>query len=80
MEYMIEVGKLARKNKILNLMHSNGYVNPKPLEDLCDCLDAACIDLKGFTEGILQGNYRGDPRTRSGDAEISEAAEESTPK
>jgi pyruvate formate lyase activating enzyme len=50
MEYMIEIGKLARKNKILNVMHSNGYVNPKPLEDLCDSLDAACIDLKGFTE------------------------------
>jgi pyruvate formate lyase activating enzyme len=50
MEYMIEVGKVARKNKILNLMHSNGYVNPKPLEDLSGCLDAACIDLKGFTE------------------------------
>ena len=50
MEYMIEIGKLARKSRILNVMHSNGYVNPKPLEDLCDCLDAACIDLKGFTE------------------------------
>jgi pyruvate formate lyase activating enzyme len=49
MEYMIEIGKLARSRKILNLMHSNGYVNPKPLEDLCGCLDAACIDLKGFT-------------------------------
>jgi len=50
MEYMIEIGHLARKNKILNVMHSNGYVNRKPLEDLCACLDAACIDLKGFTE------------------------------
>ena len=50
MEYMLEVGKLAQKSKILNVMHSNGYVNPKPLEDLCDCLDAACIDLKAFTD------------------------------
>lgn len=31
-------------------MHSNGYINPAPLEDLCRVLDAACIDLKGFTD------------------------------
>ncbi len=55
MEYMIEIGRLARKSKILNVMHSNGYANPKPLEDLADCLDAACIDLKGFTEEYYSG-------------------------
>jgi pyruvate formate lyase activating enzyme len=55
MEYMIEIGRLARKSKILNVMHSNGYANPKPLEDLEDCLDAACIDLKGFTEEYYSG-------------------------
>jgi pyruvate formate lyase activating enzyme len=35
-------------------MHSNGYINAKPLDDLCDVLDAACIDLKGFTEDYYQ--------------------------
>jgi pyruvate formate lyase activating enzyme len=40
-------------------MHSNGYVNPKPLEDLCGCLDAACIDLKGFTEEYYKGVTEG---------------------
>lgn len=59
MEYMIEIGHLARKNKILNTMHSNGYVNSKPLEDLCGCLDAACIDLKGFTEEYYRGITEG---------------------
>jgi len=59
MEYMIEIGRLARKNKILNVMHSNGYVNSKPLEDLCGCLDAACIDLKGFTEEYYRGITEG---------------------
>ncbi len=49
-EYMIEIGKLARPKHILNVMHSNGYINPGPLDDLCDHLDAACIDLKGITE------------------------------
>lgn len=49
-EYMIDIGKPARKRGVLNVMHSNGYVNAGPLRDLCGSLDAACIDLKGFTE------------------------------
>lgn len=49
-EYMIDIGKLARERKMLNVMHSNGYINEGPLDDLCKVLDAACIDLKGFTE------------------------------
>lgn len=49
-EYMIDIGKAARPKKILNVMHSNGYINPAPLDDLCRFLDAACIDLKGFTD------------------------------
>ncbi len=49
MEYMLDIGALARKQKLLKVMHSNGYVNPGPLRDLCGNLDAACIDLKGFT-------------------------------
>jgi pyruvate formate lyase activating enzyme len=58
-EYMIEIGKLAGKSKLLNIMHSNGYINPKPLEDLCGYLDAACIDLKGFTEEYYRGITEG---------------------
>ena len=49
-EYMIDIGKLARERGILKVMHSNGFINPGPLDDLCKQLDAACIDLKGFTE------------------------------
>ena len=47
-EYMTAVGKLAKKAGILNVCHSAGYVNQKPLEALCDVLDAACVDLKAF--------------------------------
>ena len=35
---------------IINVCHSAGYINPKPLEELCPHLQAACVDLKGFTE------------------------------
>ncbi|OGP65771.1 MAG: AmmeMemoRadiSam system radical SAM enzyme, partial [Deltaproteobacteria bacterium RBG_13_47_9] len=49
-EYMLDVGLLAKKAGLLNVCHSNGYINPIPLRNLCKVLDAANIDLKGFTE------------------------------
>jgi len=49
-EYMLDLGRLARDRKLLKVVHSNGYINPAPLNDLCHVLDAACIDLKGFTD------------------------------
>ena len=49
-EYMLEIGRLAKSQPLLKVVHSNGFINAAPLEDLCSVLDAACIDLKGFTE------------------------------
>jgi len=53
-EYMLAIGRLAKSRPLLKVMHSNGFINDRPLEDLCDVLDAACIDLKGFTENFYQ--------------------------
>lgn len=53
-EYMYDVSVLAKGRGILSVCHSNGYINPKPLNDLCQYLGAACIDLKGFTEEFYQ--------------------------
>jgi pyruvate formate lyase activating enzyme len=49
-EYMVDVGAAAKKEGLLSLIHSNGFINPDPLRNLCKVLDAANIDLKGFTE------------------------------
>jgi pyruvate formate lyase activating enzyme len=49
-EYMQALGQAARPLGLLNVMHSNGFVNERPLAELCEHLDAACIDLKGFNE------------------------------
>lgn len=49
-EYMLDMGLLAKKAGLLNVYHSNGFINPDPLRNLCKVLDAANIDLKGFTE------------------------------
>ena len=48
-EYMLETAKLARLSGIKNIMHSAGYINEEPLRQLAKYLDAANIDLKGFS-------------------------------
>ncbi|MCK5552134.1 MAG: AmmeMemoRadiSam system radical SAM enzyme, partial [Deltaproteobacteria bacterium] len=48
-EYMEEIGSCAKEAGLLSLIHSNGFINPNPLRNLCKVLDAANIDLKGFT-------------------------------
>ncbi|MDD3581348.1 MAG: AmmeMemoRadiSam system radical SAM enzyme [Desulfobacca sp.] len=53
-EYMMDVGRLARQAGILNVGHSAGYINPQPLEALCEILDAVCIDLKAFTDDFYR--------------------------
>jgi pyruvate formate lyase activating enzyme len=49
-EYMFEIAQLAKKEGIKNVMHSAGHINEEPLRQLCKYLDAANIDLKGFSE------------------------------
>ena len=49
-EYMLDCAKLAHARGLRNVYHSNGYIMPEPLRELCAYLDAANIDLKGFTE------------------------------
>jgi pyruvate formate lyase activating enzyme len=51
---MIDIGRLARKKGLLKVMHSNGYINATPLQELSKHLDAACIDLKGFSDSFYQ--------------------------
>jgi len=59
-EYMVEVGAAAKKEGLLSLIHSNGFINPVPLRDLCKVLDAANIDLKGFTDEFYRELCEGD--------------------
>jgi len=49
-EYMFDSAKLAHEKKIDNVLVSNGYINEKPLRDICKFIDAANIDLKIFDE------------------------------
>lgn len=49
-EYMLDIAKLAKAQGLKNTMHSCGYINPEPLKQLLKYMDAANVDLKGFSE------------------------------
>ena len=49
-EYMLDTAKAARTAGIKNVYHSNGFINPAPLKELCRHMDGANVDLKGFTD------------------------------
>jgi len=53
-EYMSDIGALVKKGGLLNVYHSNGFINPEPLRNLCKLMDAANIDLKGFSDAFYR--------------------------
>jgi len=53
-EYMIDTARLARDNKLHNLLISNGYINRKPLLALCEVLDGANVNLKSLSDAIYR--------------------------
>ncbi len=53
-EYMLETARIAKEKGILNIYHSNGYINKEPLLELTSYLDGANVDLKGFSDDFYQ--------------------------
>ena len=49
-EYMLATAREAHKQGIRNVYHSNGYINPEPLQELIPYLDGANVDLKAMSE------------------------------
>ncbi len=49
-EYMLDTAKQAKKKGLLNIYHSNGYINQEPLSELTPYLDGANIDLKAMSD------------------------------
>ncbi len=47
-EYMTDIAVMAKKEGLLNLMHTSGYISSEPLKEIAGNLDAANIDLKSF--------------------------------
>jgi pyruvate formate lyase activating enzyme len=53
-EYMQDIAHGARKAGLKNLWISNGYINRKPLMELCRVLDGANINLKAHNDAIYR--------------------------
>lgn len=62
-EYMLDTAKIAKSYGVRNMYHSNGALNPKPVEELSLYLDGANIDLKGFTQEFYSKIPEGDLET-----------------
>jgi pyruvate formate lyase activating enzyme len=53
-EYLADIASLANKEKLRRVMISCGFMNAKPLADLCQILDAIKIDLKGYSQDFYR--------------------------
>lgn len=53
-EYIMECAELAETKNLLNVLITNGYVNPKPLNELIRVIDAFNIDLKAFSNDFYR--------------------------
>ncbi len=49
-EYMLDCAIEGKKRGVRNVMISNGFIQEKPMREVCQYLGAVKIDLKAFTE------------------------------
>jgi len=59
-EYMRDVAALGREKGVPSVMISNGFIQKKPLQELCRLLGAVKIDLKAFTEDFYREQCAGE--------------------
>ena len=62
-EYVEDTSTLAKKRGIRNIMVTAGFINTGPLRRLCQVVDGANVDLKGFTEKYYREVCFGNLRT-----------------
>ncbi len=53
-EYMLDIAKPAKDKGLKNVMVTNGFINPEPLEELMLYMDAFSVDLKAFNEDFYK--------------------------
>ncbi|MBN1531802.1 MAG: AmmeMemoRadiSam system radical SAM enzyme [Spirochaetes bacterium] len=58
-EYVMDTARLAREKGLKNVMVTNGFVNPAPLEELLGYVDAMNIDLKAFRDETYRRVQKG---------------------
>ena len=61
-EYMMDTAAAARKRNVRSVVVTGGHINPEPLRDLLEVVDAVKVDLKGFTQDFYTKYVRGELR------------------
>lgn len=46
-DYILDTARLGREKGLKNILVTNGYINPKPLEELIPYIDGVNLDIKG---------------------------------
>jgi pyruvate formate lyase activating enzyme len=59
-EYMHDAAAIGREKGVGSVMISNGYIQEKPLRELCKHLTGVKIDLKAFTETFYKEQCNGE--------------------
>ena len=55
----METSKLVKKNGLVNVLVTNGFINKKPMEELLPYIDAMNIDVKAYTEEFYKKYCKG---------------------
>lgn len=58
-ETMVETSKQAKREQLKNVVVTNGYINPEPLEELIKYTDAFNIDLKSYDDRFYREIVKG---------------------
>ena len=53
-EYMLDTARAAKDQGLSNLLISNGFVNTRPLKELCRHIHGANINLKAYSDEMYQ--------------------------
>jgi pyruvate formate lyase activating enzyme len=59
-EYMIDTARAAHERDVLSVVVTGGYINEKPLEELCGVVDAIKVDLKSYSEDFYRDIVNGE--------------------
>ncbi|MBU0635342.1 MAG: AmmeMemoRadiSam system radical SAM enzyme [Candidatus Omnitrophica bacterium] len=58
-EFVFDTAKLAKEKGLKNVLVTNGYINPEPLEDLLPYIDGMNIDLKAMDNEFYKNICKG---------------------
>ncbi|HLD35804.1 MAG TPA: AmmeMemoRadiSam system radical SAM enzyme [Planctomycetota bacterium] len=54
-EYVLETAKAAKKHGLINVLVTNGYVNPEPFKELLPYISAMNVDVKSINNDFYRG-------------------------